>query len=276
MTLPVVTEPHVAFEDLASADLTVDALYAGGPNGNTGDDPIARLIKGVGNQGGFRYKGSPAKGSVRLAVLYTTGSNVDWPDHLDVETGTFTYYGDNRKPGQELHSTSRGGNVLLRDAFEASHGTESDRLAKVPPFLLFEKADGSGRAVRFRGLLAPGGPGLSSDDELAAIWRATSGERFQNYRARFTVLDEARISRSWIQHLLNGGGQLEGACPEAWRHWVKAGLTHRFSPRQQQSSVRRQTSCLKTATVRPYLKQSASTFRGARATSRAARLPSGA
>ncbi|WP_432168495.1 restriction endonuclease [Streptomyces sp. bgisy031] len=221
MTLPAAPEPHTAFRDLATADLVVDALYAGGSNGNSGDDPIARLIKGVGNQGGFRYKGSPAKKSVQLAVLYTTGSNVDWPDHLDVETGAFTYYGDNKKPGQDLHGTSRGGNVLLRDAFEASHGTEADRLANVPPFLLFEKVGGSGRAVRFRGLLAPGGPALSADDELAAIWRTTSGQRFQNYRARFTVLDHARISRSWIQHLLDGGNPLEGDCPAAWTQWVK-------------------------------------------------------
>jgi hypothetical protein len=47
----------------------------------------------------------------------------------------------------------------------------------------------------FRGLLAPGGPGLSFDDELQAIWRSTGGRRFQNYRARFTVLDVPRIER---------------------------------------------------------------------------------
>ncbi|MFZ3568171.1 restriction endonuclease [Streptomyces sp. BH097] len=206
---------------LATADLTADTLYAGGSSGSTGDDPITHLIKGVGNQGGFRYKGSIPKKNVRLAVLYTTGTDLDWPDHLDMETGTFTYYGDNKKPGQDLHGTSRRGNVLLRNAFEASHGTEEDRLVNVPPFLLFEKAGGAGRTVRFRGLLVPGGPSLSPDDELAAIWRTTSGERFQNYRARFTVLDHGRISRSWIQHLLDGGSPLDGDCPPTWRQWVK-------------------------------------------------------
>ncbi|MBM7169109.1 restriction endonuclease [Streptomyces sp. G44] len=219
--MTVAAEPHIAFEDLETADLIVDALYAGGSNGHSGDDPIARLIKGVGNQGGFRYKGSPVKQTVRVAVLYTTGADVDWPDHLDMDTGTFTYYGDNKRPGQDLHGTPRGGNVLLRDAFAASHGSEADRLTGVPPFLLFEKAASSGRAVRFRGLLAPGGPTMSPDDELAAIWRATSGQRFQNYRARFTVLDHARISRAWLEHLLSGGTPLEGGCPSAWASWVK-------------------------------------------------------
>ncbi|MEV6720795.1 restriction endonuclease [Streptomyces xanthochromogenes] len=220
MTLPANLEPHFAFADLGSADLVVDALYAGGTSGNTGDDPISKLIRGVGNQGGFRYSGSPAKGTVKLAVLYTSGRDVDWPDQLDVETGTFTYYGDNKKPGQGLHGTPRAGNVLLRDVFAASHGTAADR-AEVPPFFLFEKAGPSGRAVLFRGLLAPGGPTLTSDDELAAIWRATAGKRFQNYRSHFTVLDHDVVPRDWVQHLLSGGDPLGGGCPDVWRAWVE-------------------------------------------------------
>jgi hypothetical protein len=221
MTLPVDAVPHVAFSDLETADLQVDALYVGGLSGNSGDDPMSKLIKGIGNQGGFRYAGSPTNRTVKLAVLYTSGGEVDWPDYLDVQTGTFTYYGDNRKPGQGLHETPRSGNVLLRDAFEVSHGTPADR-AKVPPFLLFEKAARTGRSVLFRGLLAPGGPTMTSDDELAAIWRATAGKRFQNYRARFTVLDADRIPRDWIQHLLAGGDPLAGECPEVWLTWVES------------------------------------------------------
>lgn len=220
MTLPVAPEQRVAFAGLGTADLVVDALYAGGSNGNTGDDPMSRLVPGIGNQGGFRYAGSPSRSTVKLAVLYTSGGETDWPDHLDVQTGTFTYYGDNRTPGRALHETPRSGNLLLQYSFAASHGTAAER-AGVPPFLLFEKAAASGRSVRFRGLLAPGGPVLTSDDELAAIWRATGGRRFQNYRSRFTVLDEARIPRTWIRHLLDGGDPLTGGCPEAWRAWVE-------------------------------------------------------
>jgi len=36
----------------------------------------------VGNQGGFRPAGSPAKDSVKLAVLHTIGSGPDWSDAL--------------------------------------------------------------------------------------------------------------------------------------------------------------------------------------------------
>ncbi|MFI2607366.1 restriction endonuclease [Kitasatospora sp. NPDC018619] len=224
MTAPAV--PRVAFADLKTSDLVVDAVYAGGPGGHAGD-PIAKLIEGVGNQGGFRSHGSPARKDVTLTVLYTTGTHIDWPDFLDLQTGTFTYYGDNRTPGKELHATSKKGNLLLKEAFAAAHGTAEDRVREVPPFLLFEKAGTGGRDVRFRGLLVPGGPGIGPDDELAAIWRTTGGERFQNYRARFTVLDHPRVTRSWIEHLRSGGDPLAGDCPPTWRAWVE---TRTYTP----------------------------------------------
>ena len=42
----------------------------------------------------------------KFTVLCTSGENRDWPDQLDVNTGRFIYYGDNRKPGRELHATN--------------------------------------------------------------------------------------------------------------------------------------------------------------------------
>ena len=220
MSSNVPTGPRVPFEELGTTDLVLDAVYAGGSNGHSGDDPIAKLVPGVGNQGGFRHCGSPANGTVRVSVLYTTSGELNWPDFLDLPTGTFTYFGDNRTPGRELHDTPRGGNLLLRDAFIAAHGSAAERV-RVPPFLLFEKA-GRGRDVRFRGLLAPGGPTMTADDELAAVWRATGDRRFQNYRARFTVLNQAKISRSWITRVLSSGDHLGEGCPPAWRAWVSS------------------------------------------------------
>ncbi|MFE7561271.1 restriction endonuclease [Kitasatospora sp. NPDC057500] len=213
-------QPAAAFDALPGVDLQLDALYPGGIKKNIADEPISKLIQGVGNRGGFRMSRSPMTKAASLAVLYTTGRQPDWPDALDPQTGTFTYYGDNRKPGHELHETSRGGNLLLRNVFAASHAGPGER-RRIPPFLLFEKAGPTGYDVRFRGLLAPGGPSLTSDDELAAIWRTTGGQRFQNYRARFTVLDQAVIPRTWIQHLIKGGDPLEGGCPVVWHTWVE-------------------------------------------------------
>ena len=114
------SEQVIPFEALADVDLVVDQLYDGGRTGSVADGPLARMLP-VGNQGGFRYSGSPSKGAVKLAVLYTTGAEPDWPDALDPQTGLFTYYGDNRRPGHDLHDTQRSGNVLLRDCYAWSH-----------------------------------------------------------------------------------------------------------------------------------------------------------
>ncbi|MGW4125998.1 restriction endonuclease [Nocardia sp. NPDC004711] len=210
----------VAFEDLTTSDLTLETVYLGGAQGNTGDDALAKLAP-VGNQGGFRYNGSPSKGTVRIVALFTSGTESDWPDELDPQTGIFTYYGDNRQPGRpDVHDTPRSGNVLLRDAFAATHATEAER-AQVPPFLLFEKAV-PGRAARFRGLLAPGADVLSADDDLVAIWRSKGGQRFQNYRAKFSVLDTGKVERAWITDLASGVPATKSAhCPHSWRAWVE-------------------------------------------------------
>jgi hypothetical protein len=52
-----VTDSRVVdFDHLADADLVVDRIYRGGSGGNTGDDPLPKLLP-VGDQGGFRTHG---------------------------------------------------------------------------------------------------------------------------------------------------------------------------------------------------------------------------
>lgn len=99
---------ELSFTDLGSADLIVDAVYKGGTFGNLKDDPLSRLM-GCGNQGGFRHVGSYKTQKFKLAVLYSSLTEPDWPDQLDLETGLFVYYGDNRSPGHELHDTPHNG-----------------------------------------------------------------------------------------------------------------------------------------------------------------------
>lgn len=210
------SEETTPLMELAAADLVLDRIYEGGKLGHAGDDAIGKLVP-VGNQGGFRFSGSVTKGTVRLVVLYTSGAEVDWPDHIEPTTGDFTYYGDNRKPGKELHDTPRGGNLLLRKIFADSRSGAVDR-ESVPPVLLFERV--SGRDVRFRGLLAPGSPRLTSDEELVAVWRTSRALRFQNYRSHFTVLKTPCVPRAWIDEIL-AGNPLGPACPQEWRSWVK-------------------------------------------------------
>lgn len=73
----------VPFERLRISDLQLEAVYLGGNHKNVRDDPLDPLVPGVGNQGGFRYVGSPGKKTVQVSVLYTSGVEVDWPDSLD-------------------------------------------------------------------------------------------------------------------------------------------------------------------------------------------------
>lgn len=209
-------ESAVPFDELETTDLVLDRVYRGGKQGHAGDEVIGKLLP-VGNQGGFRFNGSVKSRTVRLVVLYMSGEETDWPDHIDPTTGDFTYYGDNRRAGRELHDTPRRGNQLLREIFAASRGGEEERRS-VPPILLFERV--AGRDVRFRGLLVPGSPRLTADEELVAIWRTTRTLRFQNYRAHFTVLKTPRVSREWINEVL-AGNALGTDCPLEWRAWIK-------------------------------------------------------
>ena len=43
----------ILYKNLLTADLIIDAIYEGGNFGNAGDDPISKLLKGAGNQGGI-------------------------------------------------------------------------------------------------------------------------------------------------------------------------------------------------------------------------------
>jgi len=136
------------FAGLASADLVVDAVYEGGTAGHVGDDPLGRLLP-CGNQGGFRYKVSKDKEPL-FVVLYSDLADPDWPDFLDVELGQFTYWGDNKRAGQRIASTQRGGNLILQTMFDRLHGSVEER-RRIPPFLVFTKG-AKGRDVVFRGL----------------------------------------------------------------------------------------------------------------------------
>lgn len=208
-----------AFKDLNHAPLIVDAVYSGGSQGNRGDDPIQRLT-GTGNAGGFRLRNNLGRTGKAYGALYSSGADPDWPDLLDEATGTFTYHGDQKSPGKELHETSRGGNRFLRQAWQlASQGAQGR--VQVPPLFLFVKA-GHGADVIFRGLLVPGSPIVPIDEQLVAIWRSRKGLRYQNYRATFTVLDAARIERQWLVDLM-AQNPISSSAPPAWVHWVQTG-----------------------------------------------------
>lgn len=211
------TEKIFPFSQLDQADLVIDAIYEGGVSGNAGDDPISKVM-GCGNQGGFRYTGSVEK--PRLCVLYSELTHSDWPDELNPELGQFIYYGDNRKPGHQLHETRKKGNLILKNAFDQLH--EGDRQS-IPPFFIFTKVGDAGRSVCFRGLAVPGSLRISQTDDLVAIWKSVDGKRFQNYKAIFTILDEPVISKDWVRSLQTDQPD-HSLAPNSFLKWCQGGV----------------------------------------------------
>jgi len=163
--------------------------------------------------------------------MVSTGNEPDWPDELDPYTGTFIYFGDNRTPGKELHNTKAGGNKSLAEIFALAHGSLEDRI-QCPVILIFETT-GEGRNMVFRGLAVPGSLNHAPGEDLVAIWRSVEGERFQNYRAVFTVLDSGIISGDWLRSVFSSR-QLEiddPRIPPALLKWMKTGkVTPLLSP----------------------------------------------
>lgn len=211
----------ISFNLVATADLIVDAIYESSTDGQLSGEPISKLLPGSGNMGGFRVSGRGERKN--WVVLFTTGEDRDWPDSLDLNTGKFIYFGDNKTPGHELHETRAGGNKVLRHAFARLHDGASPRI-DVSPFFIFKKhktKDGA-RSVQFKGVAAPGFPGLSATEDLVAVWKSTDGQRFQNYRSTFTILDVPVVTRAWIADLAAGNPNTENS-PKAWLEWVATG-----------------------------------------------------
>lgn len=213
----------IEFDKLKGTDLIIDAVYKGGTSGHTGDDPLSKIFPKLGNMSGFRkVKRQDGSGKLAYVVLYTSMSELEWPDYLDVETGIFRYYGDNRKAGNELTKTKQGGNKLLEEVFSILNSGE--HLDDIPPFFVFKK-NGMNRDVKFLGLAAPGNPTISPDKDLIAFWRTIGNNRFQNYESYFTILDTKNeiIKQEWLEALLNDNKNSLKLAPLAWKKFIEKG-----------------------------------------------------
>ena len=204
-------------------DLIVDKTYKSGRNAGGGiADPVHALL-GVSIRGGFRYLGNRQSiETLKLVVITTHLRDQDWPDSIDKERGRLVYFGDNKKPGRLLHETPRGGNEILNNVFSS---TVESRVSTshFPPILVFSHTGVPGE-VQFLGLAVPGNPDVPPLEWLTAIWRTTSNERFQNYRAVFTVVHTPIVSRAWIDDIRNGLNVKSQHAPQSWLDWVNKDL----------------------------------------------------
>ena len=212
---------RITYEKLPVADLYVDAVYESNGAPNLKGDVLSKLLQ-VGNMSGFRrlmvlQKSTPKE--LAYIVLESTNRQSDWLDYIDLERGNIQYYGDNREPGRELHDTKQSGNRILKEMFEKLF---SDNRSGIPPIFYFESEKGRNR--RFIGLVVPGDSRMRPEDQLVAIWRSKNGERYQNYKAIFTILDIPKISRKWISDLQKGIGYTSFEAPLVWKKWIEQGV----------------------------------------------------
>jgi hypothetical protein len=216
--------------EVPGAEIEVGAIYEG--ESTKRNEPINALLgPNITNSGGFRkcYPADVPKARHRsrsdlrdlaFVAIYSSQKDLDWPDHFDQETGIFTYFGDNKHPGHDLHHNAKGGNWLLHDTWDGLLSGQLNR-AEIPPFFVFFHG-GKRQDVEFIGLAVPGAHGLPLADGLVTLWRSRDGHPFQNYRATMTILDVAHISREWLIDLKQGQRTTNNA-PHAWSTWAKTG-----------------------------------------------------
>ncbi len=212
----------IEFEQLFNADLIVDTVYKGGSAPNKGSEVLSKLM-GCSNSSGFRkVMRKDSSGLPAYVVLYTSMTELEWPDYLDEETGVFRYYGDNRTAGRTILDTPKKGNLLLEKIYSLLYAG-GDNLKDIPPFFVFKKY-GSGWDVQFLGLSAPGNPHISPDRDLVAFWRSLNGNRFQNYESYFTVLNTTSpINRAWLNALIYDHDNNLQFAPDAWKKFIASG-----------------------------------------------------
>ena len=216
-------------EDRHNWHLYIDAIYKSNPNKNNLSAEVLSKLLGVKNQGGFRYLGET--GAPKMVVLFTSGEDLYWRDELDNSLGVFLYYGDNKTPGNDLHQTNLHGNEILRDMFARATSDDLSIRKEIPPVFVFKKSKiTSNRDVKFLGLAVPGIHGKPQKDWLTAVWGSSKGgDRFQNYKAFFTILDTtsgceqepgAAINLAWLNDIEAGKAYESGFAPKEWKRYI--------------------------------------------------------
>lgn len=214
--------------DLPKADLIIGNTYEGGKKGNAGDDPLSKLMR-CENQGGFRPVGARNGVNTKFCVLYSDLSHDEWSNRIELETGKFYYYGDNRKAGRGIHETVKKGNLILRYSFDEY---QDGNRKNIPPFFVFAKGK-KGRDVIFRGLAVPGAVDENNSDSLKVISHESAEGAIPNYLSIFTILDVQTIKRAWIEDLHKGEPFTVNA-PGPWLEWINTG---KYIPLKEKTTI---------------------------------------
>lgn len=223
--------------------LIIDAVYRADPTKQNMSGEVLSKLLGVKNQGGFRYLGKTQ--TPNLVILFTSGEDIYWKDELDSTTGLLLYYGDNKIPGNDLHKTKLHGNEILRYMFNLACSDDFEKRKRIPPVLVFKKCAStydnsySGRNVKFLGLAVPGLEGRPKKDWLSAVWGCNrNGDRFQNYKSYFTILDTssgcdyekcAGINLAWLNDINKGFAYESIYAPTVWKKYIEGSRIQPFA-----------------------------------------------
>lgn len=218
----------ISVADRPNWHLFIDAIYKANPHSkNLGGEVLSKLMQ-VGNQGGFRFKGSATR--PQFIALFTSGEDIYWRDDFNSALGIFLYYGDQKTPGKDLTNTKFKGNLILQEIFEWACSDDLAIRKQIPPIFVFKKVHG--RDLKFLGLAVPGISGKPRKDWLTAVWGATSnGDRFLNYKSYFTILDtkkgcnaeinQAGINLGWLTDIENNNAYDSKYAPFAWLNYIE-------------------------------------------------------
>jgi hypothetical protein len=207
----------VNWEELHQADLVSGKLYKSGEGHGLSKEALSGLL-GVGNTGGFRWRGKSSEAS--FIVITSTGNEAIWPDSKDGRI--LRYFGDNRgkRDGQSDLFATRGGNKMLQRNFSLAYGSQAER-SQTQIFLYFSAAKSVG--WRFDGLALPGAAGHRLADALKVIRRTNpdTGKSFENYLATFTLVRPHLLARkdfeNWNLRSLD-----PSYGPHEWQLWVES------------------------------------------------------
>ena len=216
----------ISKEDRINWKLYIDAVYKANPAKKDISAEVLSKLLGVKNQGGFRYLGKTE--NPNLVILFTSGEDIYWRDELDSALGLLLYYGDNKVPGTDLHKTNLHGNEILKHIFELASSDDLEKRKNIPPVLVFKKA--GGRDVKFLGLAVPGIKGKPNKDWLTAVWGCNkTGDRFQNYKSFFTILNTSSgsdveegfgINLAWLNDIEEGKAFESIYAPKEWKKYI--------------------------------------------------------
>ena len=214
---------------VSKLDLIVDTKYPNypQPRANRSYTDMLGIARGGAIRQVNKSNASQFEGCGRFAyvALSTTFDVNEWPDRLIKQTGDVFFYGDNRDNTKDIDD--RLGNKILTEIFKCTHRNEDRQL--IPPILLFEtknKAAEKGQDTgysKFLGLLVPGTVNEGFDD-LVQEWRINdAGDRFSNYRARFTILNIRTVNREWLRMRVEDPEHSDELAPKEWKDYIERG-----------------------------------------------------